>query len=233
MKIHIFYRHYNTEKSNERGKVRPEWFNYERCFINLINTIKNNNVDLHVIFDGNYKDNFIKKYYNYFTLHEINEKNDMGSFFKTCMIIKEQNIKDTDLIYILENDYLHVDNWIKKVNEFFESNSYLNYLTLYDHLDKYIFNDYENLTSKILITKTHHWRTTPSTCGSFIMKKKLFDLDFDIQSTFVGDNQKFIKLKKERNRDVISPIPGLSTHCSYDLLSPTINWEKINKKTHE
>ena len=177
MKIHIFYRHYNTEKNNKHNKVRPEWFSYEKCFINLLNSIKNHNVDLHVVFDGDYEDNFIKKYYTYFTLHEINEGTDIGSFFKTFEIIKKQNIPDYDLIYLLENDYLHTDDWIQKINEITINNEY-NYISLYDHLDKYIFDDYNDLKSKIYVTNSHHWRTTPSTCGSFIITKKLLIYSF-------------------------------------------------------
>jgi hypothetical protein len=36
-------------------------------------------------------------------------------------------------------------------------------------------------------------------------------------------------LTDNRNRFVITPIPGLSTHCMNYLLSPTINWKELNK----
>lgn len=231
-KINIFYRHYNTEKNNLSSKNRPEWFNYENCFTNLLNTIQNCNVKLNVIFDGEYNNNFIKKYEKYFTLYKINIGTDMGSFFETCKIIKEQTLDDDEIIYFLENDYLHDNDWVKKVNEIINNNEY-KYISLYDHLDKYIFEDYKDLKSKILVTNNHHWRTTPSTCGSFLITKKLFDLDYDILSTHPDDHSKFIRLNKERNRIVLTPIPGLSTHCSYNLLSPTINWKKINENKYE
>jgi hypothetical protein len=32
---------------------------------------------------------------------------------------------------------------------------------------------------------------------------------------------------QERNKIVITPIPGLSTHCMEGLMSPTIEWSKI------
>ena len=84
---------------------------------------------------------------------------------------------------------------------------------------------YENLVSKIFTTKTHHWRTTPSTCGSFIVNRKVFNEDYDIQTTTIGDHQKFLDLNQNKNRLVITPIPGLSTHCMEGLMSPTINWQ--------
>jgi hypothetical protein len=89
---------------------------------------------------------------------------------------------------------------------------------------------YDNLVSKIITTEIHHWRTTPSTCGSFIINRKIFEEDYDIQSTHVGDHNTFLWLNENRQRFVFTPIPGLSTHCMEDLMSPTIDWEKINNK---
>lgn len=231
MKINIFYRHYNANITNQSSKHRPNWFDYEICFVNLIETIKNKNIELHVIFDGeNYEENFIHKYESNFKLHKITEGSDFKSFIKTWNIVKSLNIGNNELIYFLENDYLHTENWVDKVIDFFSKNNDFNYLSLYDHLDKYVFEYYSNLQSSIIISKTHHWRTTPSTCGSFIVTKKLFDEDYDVHTSFEGDQHKFIKLTTEKNRKILTPIPGLSTHCSYELHSPTINWEEINEK---
>lgn len=230
MTIHIFYRHYNTPKSS-RG--RPPWFSYEKCFTNLLDTIKDKDVKLNIVFDqssGNHLNNFIFQHEDRFTLHEITAGNDASSFFQTWHLAKNQNIPENDLIYFLENDYLHVSNWVDLVVEFFRDNPKNmkdNYLSLYDHNDKYFYGMYNDLTSKIFTTKNRHWRTTPSTCGSFIVNKNVFDLDFDIHSTVPGDHQKFLNLNSERGRLVITPIPSLSTHCMPGLLAPTINWESI------
>jgi hypothetical protein len=86
---------------------------------------------------------------------------------------------------------------------------------------------YDDLVSKIFTTENHHWRTAPSTCGSFILTKELFDKDYDILSTMEGDHNKWLWLNEHRGRSVITPIPGLSTHCMNGLLSPTINWSQI------
>ena len=86
---------------------------------------------------------------------------------------------------------------------------------------------YEDLTSKIFTTSKHHWRTTPSTCGSFIISKNIFEEDFIDHTTIIGDHNKFLQLGEERNRLVITPLPGLSTHCMEGLMSPTIDWSKI------
>ena len=226
MKIHIFYRHFNI--SGNDNKRRPSWFNFEQCFTNLLSTIEGENVDLHVIMDGDTESNFINQYKGKFILHQIKAGSDQSSFFQTWQIAKETEIKDTDLIYFLENDYLHLKNWVDKVIELFKTYKLPHYVSLYDHNDKYFHSMYENLVSKIFTTETHHWRTTPSTCGSFIVNKKVFNEDYNIQTTMTSDHQKFLDLNQTKNRLVITPIPGLSTHCMEGLMSPTIDWGKIN-----
>jgi hypothetical protein len=85
---------------------------------------------------------------------------------------------------------------------------------------------YDDLVSKIFTTNSHHWRTTPSTCGTYIVNKKVFLEDYDVPFQMSGDHHKFIFLNQTKGRFVYTPIPGLSTHCMEGLLSPTINWEK-------
>ena len=228
MKIHIFYRHYNTPDNG--SNYRPKGFNYEKCFINLLDTIKNTNVELHVVFDGNIKSNFINKYKDEFILHEIKAGNDYKSAMQTYNLAYSIVKKNNDLIYFLENDYLHVKGWVEKVTELFSKYKLLHYISLYDHNDKYFLPMYENLVSKVFVTQNHHWRSTPSTCGSFIITRELLELDFNTHISTIGDHNKFIQLNKEKNRIVITPIPGLSTHCMEGLMSPVVNWEQINNK---
>jgi hypothetical protein len=132
-----------------------------------------------------------------------------------------------DLIYWIENDYLHVNGWVDKVTTLYSSFVGLDYVSLYDHNDKYISSMYDELVSKVITTADHHWRTTPSTCGTYIVTRDIFDKDYDVQSTYVGDHETFLWLNENRNRAVITPIPGLSTHCMEGLLSPTINWKDL------
>jgi hypothetical protein len=227
MKIHIFYRHYNIEGSD--FKNRPQWFDFEKCFVNLLNTIEGKNVDLHLVMDGNIENNFVKKYQDKYILHTIDAKSDQVSFWKTWEIAKQTLISEKDLVYFLENDYLHVENWVEKIIELFSTYNNLNYVSLYDHNDKYFPEHIGNAVSNIYTTFTHHWRTILSTCGSFIVNKQIFEEDYIDNTTIAGDHNKFVYLNATKNRFVLTPIPGLSTHCMEGLMSPIINWEKIIK----
>lgn len=226
MTIHIFYRHYNINGSDNRD--RPEWFDFEKCFVNLLDTINGKSVRLHLIMDGGVENNFINKYRDSYILHSINAGNDHDSFWKTWEIVKDAGVESQDLIYFLENDYLHTYCWVDKVLELYNSHQEISYVSLYDHNDKYTSDMYTDLQSRIITTQTHHWRTTPSTCGSFIIKKNIFEEDYHDHVNVFGDHQKFLDLTKNKNRFVLTPMPGLSTHCMNNLLSPTIDWKKYS-----
>jgi hypothetical protein len=228
IKIHIYYRHAVT---NILGRSRPQWFSYENCFKNLLSTIeKYDNINLTLALDGDINQDFTKNYQDKFTLFPTNHGSSLLSYRTLLGYIKEQFMESNELIYFLENDYLHVDNWVEKIIELYSTFSNLNYISLYDHNDKYFLPAYDNLVSKIITTENHHWRTTPSTCGSFIINRKIFEEDYDVWFNAVGDHNTFLHLNENRHRFVLTPIPGLSTHCMEGLLSPTIKWKYINNK---
>jgi hypothetical protein len=223
--IHILYRHTDNLGECGYGKNRPKWFSYEKCLNNILKTIEGKDyIQFHLIYDGkcSLNDPRIDK------VEEINFKSPMRTWIHTWDYAKKLDLSNSDLIYHLENDYMHVENWSEKVIELYETYEELNYVSLYDHIDKYNPTMYPTLQSNLFITPTHHWRTTPSTCGAFIINKKILFEDYDVWTSSPGDHYKFIWLAQNRGRNVLTPIPSLSTHCEVEWLAPTIDWNKIN-----
>jgi hypothetical protein len=230
MKIHIFYSHYNIE--GKGNKYRPHWFDYEKCFVNLLNTIEGKDIELHLVMDGKVEDNWIRKYKDRYITHEIvggDMKSAGWQMFKIALDL--ETIQDDDLIYFLENDYLHVKGWDEAVLELYKMYEGLNYVALYDALDKYYAPMYDDLVSKIFSTNKRHWRTTPSTCGSFIVPKKLWKEDYSFHTSIEGDHNKWVAIYEEKGRFILSPMPGYSTHCMDTLLAPTIDWKLISENS--
>jgi hypothetical protein len=231
--IHIIYAHYNVE--GRGNKARPAWFDYEKCFVNLLQTIEGNpNVTVHLVMDGKADANWIGKYKDYYTLYETVGGGMESVTHNVFNVVKNLQCSDEDLVYILENDYLHVSNWIDKVQTIFNTYQGMDYISLYDHGDKYFLPMYDELLAKIFITNDHHWRNAPSTCGSYITTKQVLDADFDDQTGVtvpIGDHYKWLFLAQNKGRSILTPIPGLSTHCMEGLLSPAIAWQSINNNT--
>jgi hypothetical protein len=231
MKIKIFVRHCNSS-SNSVGKNRPEWFSREKCWNNLKAT-SDKNTEITVMFDGTpNEDHFL---YNDKEGYELVCKqggNDGKSFLNMLQHVREQNIEDNTIVYFLEDDYYHAPGWSNILREGFE---YIgaDYFTLYDCKDKYFLPMYEGLQSSLLITPSTHWRTTPSTTNTYAMFFKTFKKHYDIhveycdlEKGYTRDHDKFLRLWSEGS-NLISSVPGYSTHCEVEYLSPCIKWDKI------
>ena len=239
--LHIYYRHVHIKAdktSRDPNKARPEWFSHENCFRNLMKTIlrdpQAHRVTVNIMYDGTMEDlqnDFIGKYCANpalnLKLRLLSGGSDKNSSLITLHAARTDALAPNDLFYMLENDYLHQDGWLTKVFEAFESGLPFQYMSLYDHQDKYIYKMYEDLRSKVLHTASHHWRTVPSSCASYILQRATLEADYDVLSLGLPDYHFFNQLTGERQRTLITPLPGLSTHCMAGYLSPTVDWERL------
>jgi hypothetical protein len=225
MKIEVFLRHCYTSKVNLSGANRPDWWDKKKVFQNFKNTLNPKTTNYTIIFDecyGKQEDTFLKDE----KAVTINCGKESSSFCKTLEHILSQNFDDDTIIYFLEDDYVHRPEWGKVLLDAFTLPTH--YVTLYDHGDKYQ-EMYKDFMTKVLATKYSHWMPTPSTTNTFAVKFKTIKEDQEIHKHFStgyepsADHGKFLELHK-RGRNLISSIPGYSTHAHKDFLSPCIDW---------
>ena len=129
----------------------------------------------------------LKTYYQFDQLIETKLGNP-GSFWKLYEI--GLNIaKDDDTLYFIEDDYLHLLDAPAALDEGLQ---YFDYVTLYDHPDKYKRNSgpvnpyakqnrYSEST-EVVIGAHHLWRTSNSTTMTFAVTGKTLKADADIWS---------------------------------------------------
>lgn len=239
--LHIYYRHVHVKAdktSRDPNKHRPAWFSHETCFRNLLNTIFNDplahRVTLTIVYDGSVEDftqDFIAPYYATpefgLQLQFIKAGSDLNSFLITLGMARVSALASGDLIYVLENDYLHQHGWVSKVFGLYESGIKFDYVSLYDHRDKYHYEMYAGLTAKLVYSPTHHWRTAPSTCASFILERQILERDYEVFSSGLTDYYFFSRLIGERGGVLLTPVPGLATHSMEGYLSPVVDWERL------
>jgi hypothetical protein len=144
------------------------------------------------------------------------EKGNAGSFLKALDLALEQ--PDDELIYFCEDDYLHHYAAPKVLQEGIKR---ADYVTLYDHPDKYtrLYNGGE--FSKVIKTPSSHWRFTISTCMTFGATVKTLKEDQDVFRKYCAeshprDHAIFTELK-ERGRKLAVCIPGLACHTDLTL----------------
>lgn len=93
-----------------------------------------------------------------------------GTFSMQSDILLKQEFSDN--IYFAEDDYFYLPEAMKKMLGFCEQQGKC-FITPYDHLDNYTL-DLHKYKSKVSKSKSHHWRTTASTCMTFLANKQAF-----------------------------------------------------------
>jgi len=231
-KIELFVRHCHFSEVSQH-KNRIPGFSRQKCFENLLATQDPKRVNITLLLDTFYpseKKHFVLEQTE-IPVIEIKEGTETGSFLKLVDHVTSLKLDPETIIYFLEDDYLHRENWVNVLLEGFTIPE-ASYVTLYDHRDKYSLPQYHNLTSKLFITPSCHWRTTPSTTNTYAMRYQTLMEDLPIHKQFsVGrkisaDHEKFIALG-QKGATLISSIPGWSTHIEDKLTSPCIDWETL------
>lgn len=237
--IEVFIRHCYYSKIQELpDRIRPSWFNKIKVFENFKNTLNPDLINYTIVYDefyGSIDKTFLAKEKN---VEIIKCGNECDSFLKTLEIIQSKNLSDDTIVYLLEDDYLHRPGWSEVMLEGFEINSH--YLTLYD-FDFFIAKGW---LCEIFTTPSSHWRAVPATTNTFACKYKTLIEDIEIQKeysiygiremseySYSRDYNKFWELQKQE-RYLISPMPGWSTHCDENHISPTIDWKKVVNETY-
>jgi len=162
---------------------------------------------------------------------------------ETFRVMLDESIKleDNEIVYFLEDDYLHCANSKKCIEE---GLNIADFVTLYDSPDKYI-NGFLNVyiegggeNTKVLLTTSTHWKYTCATTGTFAAKVSTLKRDISIFKSYIGHNVLgqsdfkdtlcFLELVK-KGRKLISSIPSKSSHIIswYPFNAPIINWENI------
>ena len=237
--IEVFIRHCYYSKIQELpDRIRPSWFNKIKVFENFKNTLNPDLINYTIVYDefyGSIDKTFLAKEKN---VEIIKCGSECDSFLKTLEIIQSKNLSDNTIVYLLEDDYLHRLGWSEVMLEGFDIKSH--YVTLYD-FDFFIAKGY---LCEIFTTPSSHWRAVPATTNTFACRYKTLIEDLEIHQKhsingvkeeegfhFSKDYDKFWELQKQE-RYVISPIPGWSTHCDENHISPIIDWKKVVNETY-
>jgi hypothetical protein len=149
------------------------------------------------------------------------------------------HLPDSEVVYFLENDYLHLPNSHKAIYDALLLGA--DYVTLYDHPDKYMrreqggnpFVQEDNAEqTKVYLGKNNHWKLTNSTTMTFAARVSTLKKDEALirkytSGTHPNDFEMFTELIQFNK--LFSPIPSYATHGETQWLSPLVNWENTLK----
>jgi len=218
-------------------KVKAPYINNENCLRNFIKNFLNNNTEDIIVLADNVCESTYNMIKSYIPIDNIIQCN-KGSGAQTFNVVLDMALKlnDNEIVYFVENDYVHRPNSKKILEEGFEIGA--NFVCLYDHPDKYI-NGTEGGNpqvenggeyTQVFLSDSCHWKLTNSTTMTFASRVKTLRTNESIlrkwtSGTYPEDYKMFLELR-DNGHALISPIPSYSTHGDLPWMSPLINWEK-------
>ncbi len=160
-----------------------------------------------------------------------NQLSNMSNIHKSLLLAKE---KANDLIYFVEDDYLHKINAIDEMLHTYEriSSQLSKELVLCPTDYPYLYTKAE--TTNIFLGKSIHWRSIEETLCTFLTSKSLLEKYWkNFVSMCQFEHYPFEEplhqiYKKEY---CLSPIPSLALHCtnvnSIFGISPNMDWQGV------
>jgi len=211
------------------NKVKPDYINNENCFKNALFTF--NKANWWVIADnvGDATKEFLHSKLK--TVEHVSIGHGAGTF--NLALDMALALSDDEIVYFLENDYLHKPESDKILEEGFELGS--DYVALYYHPDKSMddgnpFVEGGGEITKVFLSDSCHWKLTNSTTMTFAARVKTLREDEAIlrkhtSGKHPNDFQMFLELR-DKGRTLITPLPGYATHGETEWLSPLTKWNE-------
>ena len=219
------------------NKVKPDYIDNEKCLKNFCNVFYDYIYDIHVIADNCSEStiNMIKKYIDPINIEKVSIGHGAGTF--NLALDKALTYADDEIVYFVENDYLHKQGSPVILKQGFELGS--SFVALYDHPDKYLdpsrggnpYCEGGAEDTRVYLSESCHWKITNSTTMTFASKVSTLKRTETIlrkwtTGSYPDDFKMFLDLR-EQNELLITPIPGYATHGETAWLSPLTNWNTI------
>jgi len=214
------------------NKVKPNYINNINCLKNALQEFNEDTNEWLIIADniGEKTEQLIREVYKG-DLKKVSIGNGAGTF---NLAMDEALECKQNFVYFLENDYLHRKNSNKVLIEGLKLGA--DFISLYDHPDKYIdgvnpYIDGGGEITKVFLSDSCHWKLTNSTTMTFAtsinqLKESENVLRKWTSTTHPHDFEMWIELR-ELNKTLITPIPGYSTHGESQWLSPLMDWSTV------
>jgi hypothetical protein len=219
-------------------KIKPTYINNENC---LRNATKHFPVEKYkwVVIADNCSENtltMIEKYIPKESIVTCSVGHGAGTFRMAYQMALE--LPNDTAVYFLENDYLHKKD---SADVLLDGLKYSNYITLYDHPDKYddshfmVYKGGEK--TRVLLGNKCHYKETSSTTMTFAAIVKTLKEDKNTffrwtDTKFPYDCQIFTELSF-KGKLLISPIPGYSTHGETAFLAPHTDWSSVLEEIYD
>jgi hypothetical protein len=231
----IYYRISDTGYPKQKLSI----INNENCLRNFCEVFQRHIDDIHIIADNVSEQTYemICKYVDKKLVQRVSVGHGAGTFNLTLDAALE--LGDNEIVYFVENDYLHRPGSDVILQEAFAIGS--EFATLYDHPDKYQdpidggnpYCEGGAEDTRVYLSKSCHWKLTNSTTMTFAAKVKSLRTYLDIikhhtKTRHPHDFEMWIDMRKA-GATLLSSIPGYSTHGDLGTITPLADWDGLVK----
>ena len=220
------------------SKVKPGYVNNENCLKNFCNVFYNHIHDIQILADNCSEETLtmVAKYIDPINIEKVSVGHGAGTF--NLALDKALKLDDKELVYFVENDYLHKQQSPEIVQEGLSLGA--SFVALYDHPDKYLdpskggnpYCEGGAEDTRVYLTDSCHWKITNSTTMTFASTVETLKRTeptlrkYTNQGHYPDDFKMFLELR-EHNELLVTPLPGYATHGETAWLSPLTDWSKI------
>jgi len=219
------------------NKVKPDYIDNESCLKNFCNIFYDHIYDIHIIADNCSEStiDMINRYIDPVNIEKVSVGHGAGTF--NLALDKALKWEDDEIVYFVENDYLHKQGSPNILKEGFDLGA--SFVSLYDHPDKYMdpraggnpYCEGGAEDTRVYLTNSCHWKITNSTTMTFASKVSILKQTEEIlrkhtSGTHPNDFHMFLELR-ENNHLLITPLPGYATHGETAWLTPLTKWNEI------
>tara|TARA_R110002153_G_scaffold135870_2_gene285591 strand:+ start:5158 stop:5880 length:723 start_codon:yes stop_codon:yes gene_type:complete len=211
------------------NKVKPDYITNETCLANATKVFKD--ADWSIIADNisGETNNMIQKYKSRDHINYVKKGNGAATF--NLALDEALTYGDDEIVYFIENDYIHLPNSQKIIEEGFKLGA--PYTTLYLHPDKFIppnqggnpeVDETGGYLTRIYRGETELFGMFNSTTMTFASTVRNLREDEEIlrkwtSGTHPDDFQMFLELR-EKGKALMCPLNTYSTHGETRWLAP-------------
>jgi hypothetical protein len=214
------------------AKVKPDYvYDKQAMFLHFINVFKYHDVYV-------FADNVSDEFYSFLVENYIPSKTyrlSLGNAksFVHVVDFAIEKFNDDDKLYFAEDDYIYTPDAPKIIEE---GLAITDYCSGYDHPDKYInhteggpnpFIHHGGEDTRVVITKSRHWKYTNSCCLTFAATLRTIKEDYDVFYNISADFIIFRTLATTKSRRIASCIPSVSTHGETEWLAKFVDWDTV------
>lgn len=240
----------NLKKQNyERicGSNREEMI--LKCLMSIIRSINNSNFNIHfTILDDNSSHDFLtkvkillEKCNKSFYIKKVKNSGFNNSAYEQFLLAS----KCKDLVYTVEDDYLHESNAINNLlNAYFHlENRFKDKIALFPFDCPFRYEGGREESTTLLYDGSRYWRNTSHTTNTIFSNSSFFKKDFEVfknlalnypnvnESDTINTLYKKDLSEKSEKYNLFSPIPSISYHLSYmepaEIKTEHLSWRYL------